>query len=123
MTSDDPLWFKSAIIYEVHVRAFFDSNGDGKGDIQGLITKLPYLRDLGVTCLWLLPMYPSPLRDDGYDIADFYYLHPDYETMQDFERCLSEAHRLGPRLIADLVENHTSRDCDWFHEARRDRNS
>ena len=95
MTSDDPLWFKSAIIYELHVRAFFDSNGDGKGDIQGLITKLPYLQDLGVNCLWLLPMYPSPLRDDGYDIADFYAIHPDYGTLEDFQRLVDAAHARG----------------------------
>ena len=92
MTPDDPLWFKSAIIYELHVRAFFDSNGDGKGDIQGLITKLPYLQDLGVNCLWLLPMYPSPLRDDGYDIADFYAIHPDYGTVEDFQHLVDAAH-------------------------------
>jgi len=116
-------WYKDAVFYEVHVRAFFDSNGDGKGDFAGLTQKLPYIRDLGVTCIWLLPMYPSPLRDDGYDIADFYNLHPDYGTMEDFERCLEEAHHLGLRVIADLVVNHTSSECAWFQEARRDRNS
>ena len=118
MTSDDPLWFKSAIIYEVHVRAFFDSNGDGKGDIQGLITKLPYLQDLGVTCLWLLPMYPSPLRDDGYDIADFYTIHPDYGTLEDFQRLVDAAHARGIRILTELVVNHTSDHHPWFQEAR-----
>src|SRR6516162_9169744 len=118
MTSDDPLWFKSAIIYELHVRAFFDSNGDGKGDIQGLITKLPYLQDLGVNCLWLLPMYPSPLRDDGYDIADFYAIHPDYGTIEDFQHLVDAAHARGIRILTELVVNHTSDQHPWFQEAR-----
>ena len=118
MTSDDPLWFKSAIIYELHVRAFFDSNGDGKGDIQGLITKLPYLQDLGVNCLWLLPMYPSPLRDDGYDIADFYSIHPDYGTIEDFQHLVDAAHARGIRILTELVVNHTSDQHPWFQEAR-----
>ena len=118
MTSDDPLWFKSAIIYELHVRAFFDSNGDGKGDIQGLITKLPYLQDLGVNCLWLLPMYPSPLRDDGYDIADFYGIHSDYGTIEDFQHLVDAAHARGIRILTELVVNHTSDQHPWFQEAR-----
>ena len=118
MTSDDPLWFKSAIIYELHVRAFFDSNGDGKGDIQGLITKLPYLQDLGVTCLWLLPMYPSPLRDDGYDIADFYSIHQDYGTLEDFQHLVDAAHARGIRILTELVVNHTSDQHPWFQDAR-----
>ena len=118
MTPDDPLWFKSAIIYELHVRAFFDSNGDGKGDIQGLIAKLPYLQDLGVNCLWLLPMYPSPLRDDGYDIADFYGIHPDYGTLEDFQRLVDAAHARGIRVLTELVVNHTSDQHPWFQEAR-----
>ena len=118
MTSDDPLWFKSAIIYEVHVRAFFDSNGDGKGDIQGLITRLPYLQDLGINCLWLLPMYPSPLRDDGYDIADFYAIHPDYGTLEEFQRLVDAAHARGIRVLTELVVNHTSDQHPWFQDAR-----
>ncbi len=118
MTSDDPLWFKSAIIYEVHVRAFLDTTGDGKGDIQGLISKLPYLQDLGVNCLWLLPMYPSPLRDDGYDIADFYAIHPDYGTIEDFQRLVDAAHARGIRILTELVVNHTSDQHPWFQEAR-----
>jgi maltose alpha-D-glucosyltransferase / alpha-amylase len=118
MPTDDPLWFKSAVIYELHVRAFFDSNGDGKGDIQGLITKLPYLQDLGVNCLWLLPMYPSPLRDDGYDIADFYAIHPDYGTVEDFQKLVDAAHARGIRVLTELVVNHTSDQHPWFQAAR-----
>jgi maltose alpha-D-glucosyltransferase / alpha-amylase len=118
MTSDDPLWFKSAIIYELHIRAFFDSTGDGKGDINGLISKLPYLQDLGVNCLWLLPMYPSPLRDDGYDIADFYAIHPDYGTIEDFQHLVDAAHARGIRILTELVVNHTSDQHPWFQEAR-----
>src|SRR5678816_3922548 len=118
MTSDDPLWFKSAIIYELHIRAFFDSTGDGKGDINGLISKLPYLQDLGVNCLWLLPMYPSPLRDDGYDIADFYAIHPDYGTIEDFQHLVDAAHARGIRILTELVMNHTSDQHPWFQEAR-----
>ncbi|HEY1418533.1 MAG TPA: maltose alpha-D-glucosyltransferase, partial [Myxococcaceae bacterium] len=95
-----------------------DSNGDGKGDIQGLITKLPYLQDLGATCLWLLPMYPSPLRDDGYDIADFYSIHPDYGTVEDFQHLVDAAHARGIRILTELVVNHTSDQHPWFQEAR-----
>lgn len=116
-------WFKDAVFYEVYVRGFYDGNGDGKGDFLGLQQRLPYIRDLGVTCIWLLPMYESPLRDDGYDISDFYNLHSDYGTMKDFETCLEAAHSMGIRVIADLVINHTSNDCMWFREARRDPNS
>ena len=94
---NDPLWFKDAFIYEVHVRAFSDSNGDGIGDFPGLMQKLPYLQDLGVTCLWLLPFYPSPLRDDGYDIADYSTINPIYGTLDDFKHFLDEAHAQHPR--------------------------
>ncbi len=120
MLENDPLWFKKAIIYELHIRAFYDSNGDGIGDIPGLIEKLPYLQSLGVTCLWLLPMYPSPLRDDGYDIADYYKIHPDYGTLEDFKRLIDESHRRGMRVLTELVVNHTSDQHPWFQEARRD---
>ena len=120
MIDQDPLWYKQAIIYEVHLRAFHDSNGDGIGDIPGLIEKLPYIQSLGVTCLWLLPMYPSPLRDDGYDIADYYGIHPDYGTVEDFRRLVEEAHRRGIRVLTELVFNHTSDQHPWFQEARRD---
>jgi maltose alpha-D-glucosyltransferase/alpha-amylase len=116
----DPLWYKKALIYELHLRAFYDSNGDGHGDIPGLIEKLPYLQDLGIDCLWILPHYPSPLRDDGYDIADFYGVHPDYGTLADFQRLVDEAHKRGIRIITELVVNHTSDQHPWFQEARRD---
>jgi maltose alpha-D-glucosyltransferase / alpha-amylase len=114
------LWYKDAIFYELHVKAFHDGNGDGIGDFRGLIERLDYVQDLGVTCLWLLPFYPSPLRDDGYDIADYYDVAPPYGTMADFEAFLDEAHRRGLRVIADLVVNHTSDQHPWFQEARRD---
>jgi maltose alpha-D-glucosyltransferase / alpha-amylase len=120
MSPPDPLWYKKALVYELHLRAFYDSNGDGIGDIPGLIQKLPYLQDLGVTCLWLLPMYPSPLRDDGYDIADYYEIHPDYGTLADFRRLVDEAHRRNLRVLTELVVNHTSDQHPWFQEARRD---
>ena len=116
----DPLWYKKALIYELHLRAFHDSNGDGHGDIPGLIEKLPYLQDLGVDCLWILPHYPSPLRDDGYDIADYYGVHPDYGTLADFQRMVEEAHKRGIRIITELVVNHTSDQHPWFQEARSD---
>jgi maltose alpha-D-glucosyltransferase / alpha-amylase len=116
----DDLWYKDAVFYEVHVKAFHDSNGDGIGDFRGLTQKLDYIQRLGVDCLWILPMYPSPLRDDGYDIADFCSVHPDYGTLGDFKDFLDEAHRRGLRVIADLVMNHTSDQHPWFQEARRD---
>ncbi len=116
---DDTLWFKDAIFYEVPVRSFYDSTNDGSGDFRGLTEKLPYIRDLGVDCIWLLPFYPSPLRDDGYDIADFYTIHPDYGTLDDFRAFLDRAHALGLRVIADIVLNHTSDQHPWFQEARR----
>jgi maltose alpha-D-glucosyltransferase/alpha-amylase len=116
---DDPLWYKDAIIYELHVRAFRDSNGDGIGDFIGVIEKLDYLQDLGITAIWLLPFYPSPLRDDGYDIADYTSINPIYGTLHDFERLLDEAHRRGLRIITELVVNHTSDQHPWFQRARR----
>ncbi len=115
----DPLWYKDAVIYEAHVRAFYDSNGDGMGDFRGLTAKLDYLRDLGITALWLLPFYPSPWRDDGYDIADYTAVHPAYGTMQDFRRLLRAAHERGLRVITELVINHTSDQHPWFQRARR----
>jgi maltose alpha-D-glucosyltransferase/alpha-amylase len=116
---DNPLWYKDAVIYEIHVRAFCDGNGDGIGDFRGLTTKLDYLQDLGVTALWLLPFYPSPLRDDGYDIADYTEVHPDYGTLSDFRVFLREAHRRGLRVITELVINHTSDQHAWFQRARQ----
>jgi len=114
----DPLWFKHAVFYEIHVRGFFDGNGDGMGDLQGLAAKLDYLEWLGIDCIWLLPMYPSPLRDGGYDIADFYDIHPDYGSVEDFRALVDAAHQRQIRVIADLVMNHTSSDHPWFQEAR-----
>ena len=115
----DSLWYKDALIYEVHVRAFHDSNGDGVGDFPGLTQKLPYLEDLGVTCLWLLPFYPSPLRDDGYDIADYTSINPIYGTLEDFKRLVDEAHRRNIRVLTELVINHTSDQHPWFQRARQ----
>jgi maltose alpha-D-glucosyltransferase / alpha-amylase len=116
---DDPSWYKDAIIYELHVRAFYDSNDDGIGDFAGLTQKLDYLHDLGVTALWLLPFYPSPLKDDGYDIADYTNVHPSYGTLADFKAFLREAHTRGIRVITELVLNHTSDQHAWFQRARR----
>ena len=118
MISDDPLWYKDTVFYEVFVRAFADSNGDGIGDLPGLTDHLDYVQELGVDCLWLLPVYPSPLRDDGYDIADFYKIHPDYGTVHDFRVLVEEAHQRGLRVIADLVPNHTSDQNLWFQASR-----
>ena len=116
---DDPLWYKDAVIYQLHVRAFHDSDGDGIGDFRGLTEKLDYLQDLGVTALWLLPFYPSPLRDDGYDIADYVGSTPTTARSRDFQRFLREAHRRGLRVITELVLNHTSDQHPWFQRARR----
>jgi maltose alpha-D-glucosyltransferase/alpha-amylase len=115
----DPFWYKTGVIYELHVRAFCDSDGDGAGDFRGLTSKLDYLKDLGVTALWLLPFYPSPLRDDGYDIADYHNVHPHYGTLADFKGFLREAHQHGLRVITELVMNHTSDQHPWFQRARR----
>ncbi|MBF6560848.1 MAG: maltose alpha-D-glucosyltransferase [Candidatus Binataceae bacterium] len=117
--ADDPTWYKDAIFYEVRVRSFFDSSGDGVGDFPGLTARLDYLRDLGVTALWLLPFYPSPLRDDGYDISDYMQVHPDCGTLHDFKIFLREAHRRGLRVVTELVLNHTSDQHPWFQRARR----
>ena len=116
----DPDWYKDAIIYELHVKAFFDSTGDGTGDFAGLMEKLDYIADLGVTAIWLLPFYPSPMRDDGYDIADYLSVHPDYGTLRDFRLFVREAHRRGLRVITELVVNHTSDQHPWFVESRSD---
>ena len=116
---NDPLWYQDAIIYELHVRTFHDSDGDGIGDFRGLIQKLDYLQDLGVTALWLLPFCPSPLRDDGYDIADYSNVHPHYGLLRDFRDFIREAHRRGLRVITELVVNHTSDQHPWFQRARR----
>jgi maltose alpha-D-glucosyltransferase / alpha-amylase len=119
----DAEWYKSAVFYEASVRAFYDSDGDGKGDLAGLTQKLDYLAELGIDCLWINPIYPSPLRDDGYDIADYCAIHPDFGSLDEFKNLVQEAHRRDLRLIIDLVVNHTSDQHPWFQAARRDRNS
>ena len=117
--STDPLWYKDTVIYQVHVRAFFDSTNDGVGDFAGLTRKLEYLEGLGINCLWLLPFYPSPLRDDGYDIADYENIHPSYGTLADFDRFINGASKRHIRVITELVINHTSDQHPWFQAARR----
>ena len=117
----DPLWYKDAVIYEVHPRAFFDANNDGIGDFCGLHEKLPYLQELGVSAIWLLPFYPSPLKDDGYDISDYLNVHQSYGSLRDFSQFLKEAHERGIRVITELVINHTSDQHPWFQRARRAR--
>jgi len=119
----DTYWYKDAVFYELYVRAFFDSNGDGHGDLKGVIEKLAYIKDLGVDCIWLLPTYPSPLKDDGYDISDYYDVHADYGTLDDFKALVDAIHKSGMRIIIDLVLNHTSDQHPWFQMARADRNS
>jgi len=118
-SSSDPLWYKDAIIYELHVKAFYDSNNDGIGDFPGLTQKLDYLENLGVTCIWLLPFYPSPLRDDGYDISNYHDVHPSYGTLRDFRNFVRQAHHRKMRVITELVINHTSDQHPWFQAARQ----
>ena len=117
----DVLWYKDAIIYQVHVRTFADSNGDGIGDFQGLEGKLDYLQELGINAIWLMPFFPSPLRDDGYDIADYNAVHPSYGTLEDFQKFLAAAHNRGIRVVIELVSNHTSDQHPWFQESRSSR--
>ena len=118
-TNGGELWYKNAVFYEVYVRAFYDSNGDGHGDLPGLISRLDYLQELGVDCIWLLPIYPSPLKDDGYDIADYYSIQPIFGNLKDFKRLIELVHARGMHLIMDLVLNHTSDQHPWFQEARK----
>jgi len=120
---EDGLWYKDAIIYQVHVRTFHDSNGDGIGDFRGLAEKLDYLQELGITALWLMPFFPSPLRDDGYDIADYRSIHPSYGTLDDVKGFLAAAHQRGIRVIVEMVLNHTSDQHPWFQESRSSRNN
>jgi maltose alpha-D-glucosyltransferase/alpha-amylase len=117
-SATDPLWYKDAIIYELHVRAFSDLNGDGVGDFPGLLTRLDYLQDLGVTCIWLLPFFPSPLRDDGYDISNYVDVNPSYGTLNDFKAFLGAAHQRNMQVMIELVVNHTSDQHPWFKAAR-----
>jgi maltose alpha-D-glucosyltransferase/alpha-amylase len=122
MTNEE-LWYKNAVFYEVYVRAFYDSNGDGIGDLRGLMQRLDYFQEIGIDCLWLLPIYPSPLEDDGYDIADYYGVLPEYGNLDDFKALLEAAHARGLRVVTDLVLNHTSHQHPWFQAARCDKNS
>ena len=117
------LWYKTAVFYELNIRAYQDSNGDGIGDFRGAITRLDHIQSLGVTCIWIMPHYASPLLDDGYDIADYYQVHPDYGTLDDFKAFVTAAHERGLRVITDLVTNHTSDQHPWFQAARKDKNS
>ncbi len=116
-------WYQEAVFYELNVRAYADSNGDGNGDFRGAISKLDHIKSLGVDCIWVMPMYPSPLRDDGYDVADYYDIHPDFGTLEDFKAFLDAAHDRDLRVIIDLVMNHTSDQHPWFQSARRDPSS
>ncbi len=117
--ADDPLWYKDAIVYQAHVKAYFDANNDGVGDFQGLTRKLDYMQSLGITCLWLLPFFPSPMRDDGYDIADYQNVHPAYGTLEDFKAFVEAAHARQIKILIELVVNHTSDQHPWFERARR----
>jgi maltose alpha-D-glucosyltransferase/alpha-amylase len=119
--SEDPLWYKDAVFYQIHVKSFADGNADGIGDFAGLTSKLDYLESLGVNCIWIQPMYPSPFRDDGYDISDYTNVHPSYGTLEDFQSFLNQAHGRGLRVIIELVLNHTSDEHPWFVEARSSR--
>ena len=116
---DKKHWYKDAIIYELHIKAFFDSDNNGIGDFGGLIQKLDYLQDLGITAVWVLPFYPSPLRDDGYDIADYYSINSNYGNIEQFKQFLDEAHKRNLKVITELVINHTSDQHPWFQKARR----
>src|SRR5919202_6497901 len=121
LETGDHLWYKDAIIYQLHIKSFFDANNDGIGDFPGLISKLDYIAELGVNAIWLLPFYPSPRLDDGYDIADYRGVHPDYGTLADVRRFVNAAHQRGLRVITELVVNHTSDQHPWFQRARRAR--
>ena len=115
----DLLWYKDAIIYQLHVKAFFDADNDGIGDFKGLTQRLDYIKDLGVTAIWVMPFYPSPMRDDGYDISEYKNVHPEYGTMRDVRAFVRKAHQLGLKVITELVINHTSDQHPWFQRARR----
>ncbi len=121
MSPQSALWYKDAVIYQIHVRAFYDSTGDGIGDFRGLAQKLDYLQDLGITAIWLMPFFPSPLRDDGYDISDYRSVHPSYGVLDDFKAFLDAAHKRGIRVIMEMVLNHTSDQHPWFQESRSTR--
>ena len=116
-------WFKDAIIYQIYPRSFKDSNNDGIGDINGIIEKLDYLKDLGVNCVWLSPVYESPMDDNGYDISDYKAIHKDFGSMEEFKLMLDEMHKRGIRLIMDLVANHTSDEHPWFIESKKSKDN
>ncbi len=116
---DDPLWYKDGIIYQVHIKSYKDSNNDGIGDIKGVTEKLDYIQSLGINILWVLPFYPSPMKDDGYDISDYFNINPDYGTLEDFREFLDEAHKRKLRVVTELVMNHTSDQHEWFKRARK----
>ncbi len=120
---NDPHWYKTAVFYELNIRAYQDSNGDGNGDFRGAIQHLDHIQSLGVDCIWIMPHYASPLKDDGYDIADYYQVHPDYGTLDDFKAFVAAAHERGLKVVTDLVTNHTSDQHPWFQAARQDKNS
>ena len=115
----DPLWYKHAVIYEIYIKGFYDKNDDGIGDFGGLIAKLDYLESLGINAVWLLPFYPSPMKDDGYDISDYFGINPSYGTLKEFRLFLKEAHKRNIRVITELVINHTSDQHPWFQRARQ----
>ena len=117
------LWYKDAVFYQISVRAFKDSNGDGNGDLRGLTEKLDYLQTLGVDCIWIMPIYPSPLKDDGYDIADYYSVDKAFGSLDDLKELIQSAHARDIRIVMDLVLNHTSDEHPWFQASRSDRNS
>jgi maltose alpha-D-glucosyltransferase/alpha-amylase len=117
--ADRAHWYKDAVVYQLHIKAFFDSNDDGLGDFRGLTQKLDYIKDLGVDTIWLLPFYPSPLKDDGYDVADYRNVHSGYGTRADFREFVREAHRRNLRVITELIVNHTSDQHAWFQAGRR----
>ncbi len=121
--NSDKNWYKHSIIYELNLKAFRDANGDGKGDFKGLILELDYFVDLGINCIWLLPIYPSPGRDDGYDVSDYYKINQDYGTIKDFKQFVDQAHSKGIKIVTELILNHTSSDHEWFKKAKTDRNS
>ncbi len=116
-------WYQEAVFFELNIRACQDSGGDGNGDFRGAITRLDHIKSLGVDCIWVQPMYPSPLKDDGYDVADYCGIHPDFGTLEDFKAFLDAAHARGLRVVTDLVMNHCSEEHPWFQAARTDRNS
>lgn len=117
------MWYKEAVFYEVYVRAFCDSNGDGHGDLKGLTSRLDYLANLGVNCIWLLPIYPSPLKDDGYDVSDYCNIHPTYGNLEDFKTLVAAVHERNMKIIADLIPNHTSDQHEWFQKSRISKDS